>query len=293
MADIRLRAPLIRDGVRAAGVTNFAEALAQVFEDASITDDQGTSSPLAARLKNVLQTSADSFLPRMSHFSGIFADWTDNSGNGRRGDNGFKAYFQDFPKWPGSSMQVGHFMTAVDMGFQPSKLYNFVEGQKRLMLQPFYPGFRLPPLPDADSTTQPNWWTFGEVECVQLIVAHEQVPDSGVYGQEPTFWNMLTTLLAGVTQTDLDNFRKAFVGLGGGPQHDAGQASVLLSGVNVGTGPGNSREDLLLSLFGFKFGSMVRKGELSAIADGGNWIRVNLVDQTFTPITTAPGTAWA
>jgi hypothetical protein len=84
-----------------------------------------------------------------------------------------------------------------------------------------------------------------------------------------------------VTQADQDNFRTAFVGLGAGPQHDADQAAANLVNVNVGTGSGNSRQDLLLSLFGFKFGTMIRKGELTAIADGGNWVRVNLVDPSF------------
>jgi hypothetical protein len=84
-----------------------------------------------------------------------------------------------------------------------------------------------------------------------------------------------------VTQTDQDNFRIAFVGLGGGPQHDVDKAAAYLSRINVGNGSGNSRQDLLLSLFGFKFGTMIRKRELTTIADGGNWIRVNLVDASF------------
>ena len=131
MVDIRQRVPQIRASVQIIGQTNFAEALAQVFEDQSITDGTAGSSALASRLMNVLTASADSFPPGMSHFSGIFADWTDGTGGSRRGDTGFKPCFQDFPLWPGSSMQVGHFMTAVDTGFQPGKLYNFVTATVR------------------------------------------------------------------------------------------------------------------------------------------------------------------
>jgi hypothetical protein len=172
MGRIGLRVPLIRIGVQFNGRTNFAEALAQVFED-QLIDDTGGSSALGSRLMNVLTASADSFAPGMSHFSGIFADWTDGGGMSRRGDTGFKPCFQDFPLWPGSSMQVGHFMTAVDMGFQPSKLYNFVA--LRVGLSPA-------DLADPDAPERPSWWTFGESECVQLMLAHEQVADSGVYG---------------------------------------------------------------------------------------------------------------
>jgi hypothetical protein len=285
MVAIRMRVPLIRAGVQINGQTNFAEALAQVFEDQLITDDPSGSSALAGRLMNVLTASADSFAPGMSHFSGIFADWTDGVGTGRRGDTGFKPCFQDFPLWPGSSMQVGHFMTAVDMGFQPSKLYNFVAAALLSY------GLEGPPVLNPDTPIRPSWWTFGELECVQLIIAHEQIPDSGVYGQEPDFWNKVSTILANVTQTDSDNFWRAFVGLGAGPQHDTDKAAANLAGINIGNGSGNSRQDLLLSLFGFKFGTMIRKGELTNIADGGNWIRVNLVDASFQYLFSAPGTA--
>lgn len=282
MVDIRLRVPLIRAGVQFNGQTNFAEALAQVFEDQLITDGTGGSSALGSRLMNVLTASADSFAPRMSHFSGIFADWTDGAGAGRRGDTGFKPCFQDFQLWPGSSMQVGHFMTAVDMGFQPGKLYNFISLQIPQIPFPGIIPYPSPPMmPDPDTPMRPNWWTFGELECVRLIIAHEQIPDSGVFGQEPSFWNKVSTVLASVPLTEEDNFRKAFVGLGAGPQHDPDKAAANLLGVNVGNGSGNSRQDLLLSLFGFKFGTMIRKGELTKIAEGGNWIRVNLVDPSF------------
>ena len=281
MVDIRQRVPQIRASVQIIGQTNFAEALAQVFEDQSITDGTAGSSALASRLISVLTASADSFPPGMSHFSGIFADWTDPTGGSRRGDTGFKPCFQDFPLWPGSSMQVSHFMTAADMGFQPGKLYNFVTAHVFTVSPDGLPIPAASVLPDSDTPMRPNWWTFGEAQCVQLMIAHEQVPDSGLYGQEPTFWNKVCTALTNVTQADQDNFRTAFVGLGAGPQHNTDQAAANLVNVNVGTGSGNSRQDLLLSLFGFKFGTMIRKGELTAIADGGNWIRVNLVDPSF------------
>jgi hypothetical protein len=270
MVDIRQQAPLIRSGVKVHGQTNFAEALALVFEDTTISDTI-ISNPLTDRLNNILAASADSFNNGMSHFSGIFADWTDGTGESRRGDTGFKPVFQDFPLWPGSSMQVGHFMTAVHMGFEPHKLYQFVNS----FLDPDTTPIWGPPT-DPGSPLRPGWWSAHEQICVKLIIAHERVPDSGGYGQEVKFWNKLRTFFKVVTETDEDIFRRAFDGLGGGPQHDTDKALGNLSAIKVGNGYGNSKQDLLLSLFGFKFGTMIRKGELTRIAEGGNWVRVNL-----------------
>lgn len=272
MENIRERAQKIRSGVKVHGQTNFAEALALVFEDTTISDT-AISNPLTDRLMNILNASADTFNNGMSHFSGIFADWTDGTGQGRRGDTGFKPCFQDFPLWPGSSMQVGHFMTAVDMGFRPHKLYQFVSS---VVDPPTVPKDRDRSAPDPGLPIRPGWWSRDEKICVQLIIAHERVADSGVYGQEPSFRNKLSTIFTDVTETDEDIFRKAFDGLGAGPQHDTDKALGNLSAIKVGNGSGNSRQDLLLSLFGFKFGTMIRKGDLTKIAEGGNWVRVNL-----------------
>jgi hypothetical protein len=287
MVAIQSRAPQIRDEARVwgpripigLGTTNFAEALASLFEDPTIDDPAAGSNPLTSRLISVLTASADSFAPNMSHFSGIFRDWTDDWPKGRRGDTGFKPDFQDYDLWPGSSMQVSHFMTAVDMGFQPRKLSNFV----KLKIDMYsgaaaaYSPMPVPPGPDPDSPIRPDWWSFGESDCVDLMIAHEKVPDSGVYGQEPNFSNKVATISTTVTETDRNNFRSAFVGLGPG-QNDPGKAKAALSPIAIGSGSGNSRQDLLLSVFGFKFGAMIRTVQLTEIAQGANWIRVNLKD---------------
>jgi len=187
MDDIKDRAKKIRSANQANGKTNFAEALAQLFEDLTIYDIS-TSIPLASRLDNILTASADRFNNGMSHFSGIFAGWTDGSGPSRRGDTGFKPCFQDFPLWPGSSMQVSHFMTAVDMGFRPHKLLQFVNFYLGLFPDapdiPGYPaGYPPPPDPDpwpSDNPSlplRPSWWSADEEICVKFIIAHERVPD--------------------------------------------------------------------------------------------------------------------
>ncbi len=283
MPDIGHRASQIRSANQANGKTNFAEALAQLFEDPTI-NDISTLTQLASRLENILAASADGFNNGMSHFSGIFADWTDGTGASRRGDTGFKPCFQDFPIWPGSSMQVSHFMTAVDMGFRPHKLLHYVAFYSSLlpaspeMLDDPAPTGYPPPWPPHDPSLplKPSWWSADEEICVQFIIAHERVPDSGEYGQEGTLRNKICTLFNVVTQDDENIFRNAYNGLGAGPIHDADKATANLGPLTTGTGKGNSRQDLLLSLFGFKFGTMIRKGELSQLAEAGLWVRGNL-----------------
>jgi hypothetical protein len=285
--DIKVRAPQIRADVTISGETNFAEALARLFDDPTITDPapaSGTSTPLKLRLQNILDNSGDTFSDGISHFSGIFLGSKNSNG---WGDTGFKPDFQDHGLWPGSSMQVGHFMTAVDMGYRPIKTYLYVK-QRTDRLEDIFMDpeerrwvFLKPPPPDPDKPIRPGWWSPDELECVSLIIAHEQVADSGVYGAEPSFWCKVKTALYGASPQESEIFRQAFDSLA--PQFEIGKARGKLSSITIGTGSGDSLQDLLLSLFGFKFGAMIRKSEITSIADGGNWVRLNLKDPTSKP----------
>jgi len=289
MVDIKIRAPQIRSDVTVSGETNFAEALARLFADPTITDSapaSGTSTPLQSRLQNILDNSGDTFSDGISHFSGIFRDWKNSDGCG---DTGFKPDFQDHALWKGSSMQVCHFMTAVDMGYRPHKTYLYVKHYVDMM-----PGDPWEKAAEAISESRldpnwtsqpmrPNWWSPDELECVSLIISHEQVTDSGEYGAEPSLWCKIKTALYSASPQESDAFRRAFDILGDGPQFDTGKARGTLSAINIGSGSGNSMQDLLLSLFGFKFGTMIRKSETTSIADGGNWVRINLKDPASKP----------
>jgi hypothetical protein len=289
MVDIKVRAPQIRSDVTVSGETNFAEALARLFDDQTITDStpaSGTSTPLQLRLQNILDNSGDAYSDGISHFSGIFQGWKNSSGSGDGfGDTGFKPDFQDHTLWPGSSMQVGHFMTAVDMGYRPSKTYLYVIYKADALRDILWWGWLKPPPPKLPQPFRPGWWTPDELQCVELMIAHEKVADSGVYGAEPSWWSMIdtATIAAQVSWQESDIFRHGFDGLGTGPQFDVRKAQGTLSPINIGSGSGNSRQDLLLSLFGFKFGTMIRNSEITSIADGGNWVRLNLKNPASKP----------
>jgi hypothetical protein len=286
MVDIRIRAPEIRAEVTVNGETNFAEALARLFDDETVTDPSatfGSNTPLGRRLQNMLDNSGDAYSGGVTHFAGIFAGWKNSSG---WGDTGFKECFQDHALWPGSSMQVGHFMTAVDMGYRPIKTYLYIKHYVDML-----PGDPWDKAAENISESQrdpsqpmtPGWWSPDEFECVNLMIAHEKVADSGVYGAEPSLWCKIKTSLVTVNRQEHNAFRCAFDGLGAGPRFDINKAQGTLSSITIGSGSGDSKQDLLLSLFGFKFGSMIRKSELTSTSDGGNWVRLNLKDPASKP----------
>jgi hypothetical protein len=261
------------------GHTNFPEALARLIEDPAI-DDSGVQNPsgtsaLARRTDNILAASGDARNDGITHWSGILADWRDSDGFG---DTGFRRCFQDHWRWPGSSMQVNHFITAVDMGYRPHKTYLFVQHYVAMMPgDPWEKMAQAIAAPDPSQPMAPGAWSPDEFECVNLIIGHEKVPDTGGYEAQTSFLGKVHAMYATEPQ-EYDIFRHAFDGLGSGPRHDPTQAQATLASITIGDGPGNSMQDLLLSLFGFKFGTMIRRAELTSLTAGADWIRTNLKD---------------
>src|ERR1019366_2528891 len=125
--------------------------LARLFEDDRIMDTGG-GSELQNRLNTILGASSDGSYNGVTHFAGIYAGVT---------DLGFQKAFKD--PFPGKSdNQVGHFTTAVDMGFRPSRTFSVLQ-QGVQQYVPF--DFALPGLPTDESF------------CVRLIIGHEQAGD--------------------------------------------------------------------------------------------------------------------
>jgi hypothetical protein len=81
------------------------EALARLFTDSQILDD-GT---LLGRVQAILEATEHRFVPGL-HTGILF------------GQNGFREEFLD--PWQASSNQVGHFLTAVRLAFDPKFLSN-------------------------------------------------------------------------------------------------------------------------------------------------------------------------
>src|SRR5215468_7756209 len=119
-----------------------AEALAQMFESSSLSDD-GT---VAGRLRAVLDATEHVAVPGLQ--TGITFH-----------QSGFRSEYHD--PWPSSDNQVGHFLTAVGLSFNPAKVAQSFAGRS------------LRDWLGADSAMS------NEEVALRLCVGHEKAPDPG------------------------------------------------------------------------------------------------------------------
>ena len=217
------------------------EFLAQLFEDSTV-NDSGSGNELQKRLVTILEASTDGSNGGITHFTKIF---------GGCQDRGFRSAFQD--PYPSSRNQVGHFMTAVDMGFRPTKTYGVIPALVRKTM--------------LDSTTQ-SFLPVEERVCMALIVGHEQVSD--------TTWqaNFFAGFAASVA--DVEKFFRALDTVGLDPDLGLNQSKTALSAIPIGSGVGNSFQDLHLSLYGYKLGKFIRVGSMTKCSAASQWIRTDI-----------------
>ncbi|MGA2709325.1 MAG: hypothetical protein ACLP0B_02380 [Steroidobacteraceae bacterium] len=229
---------------------NAVEYLAQLLDDSTI-DDGSPGTELQRRLMTLFEASqsggygASSGMASILHQGGIFSGLH---------NEGFREPFRDF--WPASDNQVGHFMTAVDMGYRPEFTYQWV--------------------PSVGGGTGAYVQAAGVHEsfCIALIVGHEQVPDDANLFKIRQYFAASTN--------DVEKFYRA---VGQVPGHTRYPASVdmylsrtkwFLQDIPIGNGAGNSFHDLHLSLYGYAFGTFIRKSQMTLRSDAAGWIRLYL-----------------
>jgi hypothetical protein len=229
------------------------EFLARLFEDDRISDT-GSGNELTNRLNTILAASTDGSNAGVTHFAGIYAGVT---------DLGFRKAFKD--PFPGKSdNQVGHFTTAVDMGFRPFLTFSIVPKIVRDLVN--------------DGTPFPK----DETICVRLIIGHEQVGDDATLA--------FIQQAASPINSEISRFFDALITVTASPNQDIDRSRVALLGIRIGTGQGNSFQDLHLSLFGFKFGTMIRKKQITTRSDAALWIRTNIGTLLPNPVPPGPPT---
>jgi hypothetical protein len=185
-------------------------------------------------------------------------------------DEGFNPLFKD--PWPSSDNQVGHFLTAVNLGADP----NFV-GKKSNLLGFLSQMSQMNPGPETvrDYLWAPASLSNTEVS-IRLIVGHEKEADS----KNPL--NFITQFDA-ATSEDVQVFKKAEEALGSGAKLNLDAALKVLKGDENNKGitvdsskEGNSYQDLLLSLVGWRLGQDIASGKINDRKEVATWIRTNL-----------------
>lgn len=245
-----------------------AEALAQMFESSTVSDD-GTP---AGRLREVLQATESRIVPGLQ--TGIAFH-----------DSGFHREFKD--PHPSSDNQVGHFLTAVGLSFNPAKVAQIFAGR---------------PMRDwlgADSSMS------DEEVAIRLCIGHEKGPDPGAgtaaagavvgfiggfavpapgsgvggaaAGAGVAVLMGFRAQFAAATDADVQVFRSAEANLGTAQPLNLGAAKSTLRGIIVNaTLRGNSYEDLLLTLYGWRLGQSIRRLGFATKTETATWIRVNI-----------------
>ena len=240
------------------------------------------------RVEKVIQETKSKYGPtqfgRIPHGAAGFKDMLDDNNPATPKEK----------RHPSSNHQVGHFLTAVRLGYQPKELTRFnpniyvlpIAGcSSNIMITPDACGER--PQNYADLLGAPSGMDAEEV-AIRSIVGHEKVAD-----YNPEGWYKYPVLLqykkaqaaavqfAAATAADVATWRRADAALGAGPVLDLDKALAVLkdpaSGITVDeTKDGNSYPDLLLSLLGWRLGREVQQGKITDRAQVEQWIKTNI-----------------
>jgi hypothetical protein len=250
---------------------NDAETLALMFADSFIQDDR----TVTGRLRAVLNATEKTGVPGLQ--TGI-----------KFSDSGFRDEFKD--PWPDSANQVGHFLTAVGLSFNPAKVSQSFLGRR---LRDWLGA-------DASMTDQ--------AVAIRLTIGHEKAEDPGTgtkaggavvggivgFGVAP--WSGPGGVLGGAaagagiailrkfreqfaacTDADVQVFQDALGSLGNQSPLAINTAKGKIRSIRVDESlSGNSYADLLLSLFGWRLGQDILAGKFASGADVATWIRQNI-----------------
>jgi len=234
---------------------NDAEALARMFEDPRIFDDH----TLAGRLDVVL-TATEHPLVTGARTGIEFSDV------------GFKEEYRD--PHPESRNQVGHFLTAVGLGFDPGQVERGFSVMPKLGLLDETTGFTTVPM--RTLLAAPFSMSSEEV-ALRLIVGHEKAPDPKNAADPYTKWQAFKKQFHLASESELTTFLQAGASLGDSAQIDMKNAEKHLKRIEIHPEyEGNSINDLKLSLAGWELGRLIRAGKLRTPADAAKWLRTNI-----------------
>ena len=257
---------------------NRPETLARALEDGQIDDlvkssvmDVGTRriwmtmTAAQSRLESILQATANPAVPGLQT-GGAIKGWD---------DTGFRVEYQD--PHPSSNNQVGHFLTAVALGTHPHSVRSSIGASwsKGTGLLRGLGGVlqRDPLLRDLGvrDVVDPFGHYSDEEVAIRLMVGHEKVADP------TTDPSVFLRQFAAATTADVAVFRSAERLLGGTLPLNTSAAAQALRGISVNDQQrGNSYQDLLLSLVGWRLGGDIAAQGLKDGAAVAGWLRSTL-----------------
>jgi len=186
-------------------------------------------------------------------------------------NSGLRDEYQDQPLhddiWGGQSFQINHFLTSIRLGYDSS----FLIAPLRLVLSI--------PLNECS-----------DVAAGKLLIGHELVPDNRTEGEELEVWEQqynaatpdhVSMFLTAVEADKNGNealrdelLREIFSdgigrqGLPYSPDKPFGE-----QGIYDVWGEGNSMQDFLLSLKGYRFGQEIQDGTIGSRLEAAEWLR--------------------
>ncbi len=225
---------------------NDAETLARLFTDDGIVGPDD----LVGRINALLESTEQHW------FQGV-RSWMDLPGlqecKGFR-DKGFRPEFQD--PWPNSCDQTGHFLTAIGLSLNPQQL-----NRRKFCVRM------------RDWLGAPKDMDDEEV-ALRTIIGHEKYPDP--YTPDLFVLPKVRFQFSAATAADTAAFRAALACVKPGLRLDLECMDKYLASIQVGTGRGNSLQDLRLSCAGYCFVQLVRSGRLVTRQEAGEWVKQNL-----------------
>jgi hypothetical protein len=255
----RFRAIFAEENAQRPG-TAHVQTLIRAFTDPGITD-QG-STPIERAMSVLVLTggtrpvNSDYLGTPSPHFNATLV----GIGTGRpgvpnaTGDLGFRREFRDsLVGHRGSSNQIGHFLTAVDIGIQADIRQGYVEADERFTRE--HPYLAAISRAMARGQSSSTYWAIERDAFLRAAVGHELVPDDA-----PGSLGGTVSAVRAASSADVENF-----------------LSGHLDRIRINPQQaGNSYQDLALTWTGYRFGVKLRRGAFASNAEAARWLTIML-----------------
>ncbi|HKO95844.1 MAG TPA: SpvB/TcaC N-terminal domain-containing protein [Pyrinomonadaceae bacterium] len=178
------------------------------------------------------------------------------------GDTGFRPELRDSlagPQHRGSSNQIGHFLTAVDIGIQAQVRQASIDREDRFRRD--HPILWALSNAGNEGMSASDYFGIERGVMIRAMIGHELIADGTGSGSNGGTGNMIGAVWR-PSSADIQNFMNGRLDL---IQLNTSQA-------------GNTYQDLLLTWIGYQFGVGVQQGRFATNAEAARWLTMMLTD---------------